>query len=626
MNKEKLKLQISDANAAYRSGNAIMTDAEFDALVEEFRKNWPDEYDEFRDSLNDSCAGNGKKVKHPNGIIMGSLDKLKNDDSAALSRFLTKYVSGKLSVSAKVDGISARITYKDGNLVQAATRGDGYEGVDITDKIAYVKGVMKSVPYEGEISIRGELVMLKGDCADETTNPRNVCAGIMNRKDWNKTDVSRISFVPYTVLDGNMTKAEQFSFLAAAGFNVAYNVELDCSDVNCDKLTEIAHLEHDYECDGLVLTASSAVNDMTKYRPANAMAFKINELSAVTRILDIDWVGPSKNGMINPVFVVEPVEIAGAIISRASAHNLDIIDSLGVKYGSEVEIVKANDIIPNVVSVLSNPPGAKDIVRPDICPCCGSRLVVDGINLRCMNPDCRDQKIYQVMHFIKKLGVMNASFKTLDKFGIDSYGKLLSFKADMSKKSETKFVDELKTKVFTKSPSDLFCALDIRDVGETLQRKIVDFYGWNVILESAKTGDLSVFANLPAGIGQITLDKFLSAYAANLSIVEKITSDVRYSYVENAVSAVKIVAEKKGSVCFTGKLNTMTRGQASEMAQKAGYEVKSSVTKGLTYLVTNDVGSGSSKNKKAHELGTKVISEDDFVKMVSNVESGVFDL
>lgn len=220
--------------------------------------------------------------------------------------------------------------------------------------------------------------------------------------------------------------------------------------------------------------------------------------------------------------------------------------------------------------------------------------------------------------FIKKMGVKDASFKTLRNFGIDSYEKLVAFVPNKKKKSETKLAAELASKVFSRPERGIFCALNIRDLGETLQNRIVDFYGW----ENVKTPGFA-FEGLPEGIGRVTLDKFVAALPENLKVVEMFAKDVRYSGGQ-AADVVKKPAPK-GSVCFTGALS-MPRGQASKMAESAGYEVKSSVTKGLTYLVTADPESGSSKNEKAKKYGTKVIGEADFLKLVDPNDGSVAEL
>ena len=599
-----------------------MSDAEFDAKMDVLKAAVPPaEYDSFRNSMHEGAIGYGVKRRHP--YIMGSLTKIKSTEPDVLGKFLKKYGGESVSVSAKVDGISCRLSYSDGRLVQAVTRGDGYEGFDVTDKAAYVNGILKELPGKETIDLRGELVILTGVDLGTETNPRNVCAGIMNRKDWLPDDVRKISFVAYTVLGGDLTKAEQFERLEKLGFDVAWHTSMKPSEMNAETLVSVAKAKHPYECDGLVLMGDSSKNE-AEYRPKNAMAFKINELRGTSRVINVSWDGPSKDGFFCPVAVVEGVEIGGAEIRRATLHNLDIMKALGVKYGDEVEIVKSGDIIPQVVSVIrSGPKTSKPIVLPDECPCCGSVLVRDGDSMRCVNPDCRAQKVGKMEHFTEKLDVANAAFKTLDALGIDSFESLLSFKADPSKKSQTRFEKELSDKVFSRSERELFCAVNIRDVGSKLLNRIIDFYGWDRIKESASLPDpKSAYEGLPYGIGEATMSKFFASFKDSLAAVEKIKADVRYRGA--SVEAPK--AAYKGSVCFTGSLATMGRKEASALAEKAGYEVKTSVSKGLTYLVTNTPDSGSSKNRKAQAFGTKIIDETQFLALIDDKQADISEL
>ena len=628
MNIEHLKTKIIEANTAYRSGTAIISDAEYDAMLEEYaRISSMAEYETFLNSLHETAG----KVKHP--FIMGSLSKLKVQEPETILDFISKHVSKNINVSAKVDGISCRLSYRNGHLISASTRGDGSFGEPLDDKIMFVKNVLPKISETISLDIRGELVITREDFETMTgfSNPRNACAGIMNRKTVEKDQISNVSFIAYTVLGPDYTKTEQFELLEKLGFVTAWHKSFDCkkfiNDNLVDKLAEYALQELPYEIDGVVVSDDDYMNE-DKYRPDAQAAVKTNTMSAVTTVLDVEWVGPQKDGGFNPVAVLEPVELGGAMISRATIHNLDFIAMMGIKYGSKVEIVKSGDIIPAIVKVLENSKNTADIEIPDTCSCCGSKLVRDGVNMRCMNSECRDQKIFKVMHFIKKLGVMNASFKTLDNFGIDSYDKLLSFVPDKKYKSQVKFYGELYDKVFSRSRKDIFCALNMRGVGETLQNKIVEHLGLDLIERSITEGP-DVFGNrtsvLPNGIGQIIMDKFLAECSGNADIMLKFTTDSRWH--GNTEIVVK-KTEIKGSVCFTGSLNTMSRSAAAKLAESAGYEVKSGVSKGLTYLVTNDTTSGSSKNKKAATLGVSVIDEKKFLELVRNdaVETDILEM
>lgn len=624
MNADQLKEKLIEANKTYRNGKPIMSDQEFDALLEEYEKLVSaDVYNAFRNTMHEVKG----KIKHP--FVMGSLDKLKVQEPDAIHKFLKEHITTKLNVSAKVDGISCRLHFENGMLTQASTRGDGEFGQDLTDKIKFVKNVVVQIPEKSTVDIRGELVIFRDDFAEMTgfANPRNACAGIMNRVDFDENDVSHVTFVPYTVLGQKFTKAEQFKRLEDWGFASAWHKSFALSyftdkglDI-VDELFKYATQDLPYEIDGAVISDDSYRNE-DQYRPDAQVAVKTNTLSAETTLVDVVFDGPSVYGQHVPVAIVEPVNLGGAMISRASLHNLDYIDSMGLMYGCKVRITKRGDIIPQIEEVVDAPEIGAAIELPKICNCCGSELVRDGVNLRCMNEDCEDQKVYQIEHFIKKLGVMHTSFKSLKNMHIDSIDALLAFNADKKYKSETKFATELSEKMFTRSKTDLFCSLTMKDVGETLSNKIISHYGWEFIestLNSDNAAKLFAEKTLPEGIGQITLDKFLADYKKNYSLVMKIINDVRYHYTD---TDVKVTSSKKNgqSVCFTGALNTMGRKEASKLAEEAGFEVKGGVSKGLTYLVTNDTGSGSSKNRKAQQLGTKIINEDQFLELVKKTE------
>lgn len=353
MNIIGLKNRIVNANNLYRLGVPILSDKEFDDLLEEYESLVSkSEYNIFRNSLHEKVG----KIKHP--FVMGSLDKVKYDEPDKLYKFINDYVKTTLNISAKIDGISCRLYYHKGILKCASTRGDGYFGEDITNKISYVKFIPKQIDTNIEdLNIRGELVILKSDfeCMTDFSNARNACAGIINRKEFNKDDVSKISFIGYSILGNNLTKVEQFSILKQLGFNVAWNKDISVKNsLEIPKmLFDYATIEHEYETDGLVICDSKSYNEES-YRPDSCTAFKINQLIGKTRLIDIIWQGPSKDGKFSPIGVVEPIELGGSIINKVTLNNIDYILELGIKYGSFVEICKRGDIIPAIVRVIDN--------------------------------------------------------------------------------------------------------------------------------------------------------------------------------------------------------------------------------------------------------------------------------
>lgn len=621
-NIEDLKEQIVKANEAYRLGESIMTDSQYDSLLDELKEQISiEEFNMFSETLHEKSG----KVKHP--FVMGSLNKLKTSEPDTIKKFFDKHIKNKLNISAKVDGISCRLRYsKDGKLISASTRGDGYQGESLTDKIIYVQGVLETIDStiigNEVLDLRGELVILRDDFANMSgfANPRNACAGIMNRKEWNKEDVSKVTFVAYTILGNKYSKSEQFNILEKLGFNVAWHLDqkYDSSDFSSlmDMLIEKANSFFDYEIDGLVVCDSEYKNE-SKYKPDDCVAIKTNTLDALTHVIDISFEGPQKNGAFIPVAILEPVELGGSVISRASCHNLDYIKEKNIKYGSLVKILKSGDIIPYIVEVVDNSKST-EIEFPTECSCCGEKLVLDdnGLNLCCPNKECKDQILQQLTLFIKKLDVKSASTATLKNFGLETFKSLVDFRPDQKYKSQVKLFDELNEKVFTKSRQDLLAAMNFNGLAEKQVNKIVDFYGFDNIEKDSYIG-------YPDGIADLTLNKFREDVRKNLELVDLFIKDPRY---KAPIKKEKTISNGM-SVCFTGKLYTMTRNEASELAIKCGFEVKNSVTKGLTYLVTNDTTSGSSKNKKAKELGTKIIDEETFIKLTSNnVESDVFEI
>ena len=233
--------------------------------------------------------------------------------------------------------------------------------------------------------------------------------------------------------------------------------------------------------------------------------------------------------------------------------------------------------------------------------------------MRCVNKSCKDQVISQITQFIKKLGCKHSSDATLDKLNIHSFDSLVKFSPNKKYKTQVKLYEELLKNVFTRSKQELLAATNFIGLSETLINKIVDFYGFENI-EAGK------YVGLPSGVGELTLQKFKDSILENLEIVNKFINDSRYNCSRISLdSADSNKSIKNGmSVCFTGKLFTMTRNEASKKAEAAGFEVKGGVNKGLTYLVTNDSNTNSNKGKTARKLGIQIISENEFLTIVNN--------
>ena len=274
---------------------------------------------------------------------------------------------------------------------------------------------------------------------------------------------------------------------------------------------------------------------------------------------------------------------------------------------------------------------AKNFGAPVVCPSCGSKLVLEGVDIVCVNDDCGEKKLNAMNVFLKKLKIKNVDVATLRNFNIYDFKDLLVPVAkNESRKILVKLSEELNAKLFTLPAKNLFCAMNFKGLSEILLNKIIDWCSWTFIENNIKAGNLekavrdyAAINGLPMGIGEITLEKFIASAEKNFKNVELITSDSRYC--GNVVS-VQVRPKTGISICFTGALETMGRTKAAEKAVEAGFEVKSGVSKGLTYLVTNDTESGSSKNKKAKALGTKIINEKEFLKLLGMYNSNLENL
>ena len=362
---KELISKVVEANSKYREGIPIMTDQEYDDLLEQL-KGLMDEskFEELMSTLNEGAieTNSDGKVKHP--FILGSMTKIKAEEPVEVKKWIGENIKTKMSISAKVDGISSRATFKDGKLVGLYSRGDGQFGMDYTDKSGFVKGLPSMLPYKFTGEVRGELVIFKSDfegIKDKYKNPRNACAGICNRKmgdkKFNVDELRLVSFVPYTILGYEYTKEEQFAILEKLGFNVAKNFTIDKSEIKDDindvlfKQTTDWTESLDYEIDGLIICDINWKNE-DKYRPDRARAFKINQSSAVTKIIGFDWGTPSENGRMVPVALLEPVQIAGTTVKRVTCNNVSFLEKMGIEIGKTVRVCKRGEIIPAVEEVL----------------------------------------------------------------------------------------------------------------------------------------------------------------------------------------------------------------------------------------------------------------------------------
>lgn len=629
-----LKHKITAANKAYREGNTIMSDIEFDTLCEELQKLLSiEEWAVFRSTLFETAG----KVKHP--YAMGSLSKMKYEEPEAVCTWINEHVENALNVSAKVDGISLRVRYENGKIVSGTTRGNGTKGENVTDKILVVRSIPHEIDLPGIIDIRGELVMFENDFeeyADKYANPRNFVAGIFGRKEITN-DLSKISFVAYTIFGKQFTKKEQFEILERNRFTTAWHKSFPIAELQVktargfqnfnDELRSYVKQRLPYGIDGLVLSDDDYRNENVLI-PEGQVAFKVNESTAETTVIDVQWGEPSKNGRLSPVAILEKVEIAGTSVSHATLNNLDFIEKMGVKYGSKVLVSKQGEIIPTIVKVLENPENTVEIIPPSNCPICNAPLMRDGVDLRCENPKCGSKQLAEVTSFIRKFDVKHSAKKQLDNFGIKTIDDLIAFLPNQKYKSEVTLYNEICEKIFTASPKKIFCAMNFKGLAEIQLGKILDKYSfdWIMNLKLLDSEKKQMLSDLPVGIGEKSIEIFWNSLFDAIENTRKILLDSRHHYDASKTKEFVKNDSSKGSICFTGTLDSMGRKEAQKLAESVGFEVKNGVNRGLTYLVIADPNSQSSKANKAREFGTKLLSEKEFLDMCKCEEQNLDNL
>lgn len=273
----------------------------------------------------------------------------------------------------------------------------------------------------------------------------------------------------------------------------------------------------------------------------------------------------------------------------------------------------------------------KKYCAPVVCPSCRAKLIIDGVDLRCPNPECDSKQLASVASFIRKFEVKHSAKKQLDNFGIKTIDDLLAFLPNQDYKSEVTLYNELNEKLFTASPQKIFCAMNFKGLAEVQLGKIIEHYhfDWIMGLRFTEEEKAHMLSSLPAGIGEKSIDTFWESAPEAIKYTQKIVCDSRYHYVAPLDDGTNVSSKpsgSRGSICFTGALETLTRNDAQKLATESGFEVKGGVTKGLTYLVMADPNSQSGKARKARELGTKLLSEKEFLAMCKNEEQSLEEL
>jgi len=612
---------------SYYNAEAEISDAEFDALWDELKELSPQS--EVLKKVGTGYSVDGfPKVKHL--IPMGSQDKASNPQE--FIKWFDKQKNKKFLVQYKLDGASLELQYEKGILVRAVTRGDGNKGDDITANAEKMQGVVTKLELAFTGGIRGEVIMTHevwNNKYQSKANCRNAANGIMRRKDGEGCEnLSLIVYDAAATGDDAFFKDEKqkLAWLGKKGFNTTETVSFCTAQeiINYRDETAKKRDKLPFDIDGLVVKDIELdMDDLRKARPEKQIAFKFELETAFSILREVIW---SESGATyTPIGVVDPVRLAGTTVKRANLNNPGLIRSMGLKIGSTVSVVKRGEIIPKIegLAPVSKESELSEIIFPGICAVCNTELVDANTRLYCPNPECPKRLLHRLEKWVSVLDIRELGDKLLEQLfekGVTQIHQLYELKAEelaeydrMGEISAAKVIRHIQTKR-SLSLAVFVAGFDFEGVAETTIEKIA-LAGFDTLekIRGAKAEDLSAIYSL----GDITarvITEGLKECAQEMDAVLK----------TGVITIVQAPADSSSqplrgkSFCFTGELKTMKRGEAEEKIKLLGAQAKASVVKGLSYLVTNDPSSGSSKNKKATELGVEIIDEEEFLAMLES--------
>jgi DNA ligase (NAD+) len=620
-----LAASISFFNTAYRSGQPAISDEEYDMALEQYRGMVsPDDYAAFARTLTEV----GGDVKHP--YIVGSLKKVKFGEGklmpwvqkhASQSRTVGGVAHPSLLLMAKINGLSYVASYVDGVFHRGSTRGDGYFGREISNKLCWILPPKLSKPVT--MDIRGEITLSGEDHIElGFRNRLNGSVGLINRDNAGIDDISKLKGYAYQIKSGHMADAtlyEQLMELLVLGFKLPeFAPAVAVGLIAPDKVEEhLAGILADwksrsvYDIDGLVICGMDYILE-DEFYPEGLVAFKVNQEAVPTTVLDIEW-NVSKNGTVKPVVIISPIEIKGSTVGRVTGYNAQWLLDNGIGAGTLVGVIKSGDIIPKIIEIYQAAP----VVFLGECPCCGTSLDKIGVDLVCTSEFCGAQGVKEVESFLVKLGVDGTKSTTLENLGIQSFEALLSWRPDVKYKGQTNLYAELEAKAFNAPADKIFSAMLFDGFGRKMVGKLIEFYGSLAeascaVREVAAAETREGFA-LPEGFTDWNISKAAPSWMRNLDQMEAICADPRYRKPAVAAKVVGGVLEGK-SFLFTGTIS-MPRKQAEALVTGNGGTIASGVSKTLSYLVAGEAA--GSKLDKATKLGIAILTEQEFKGMVA---------
>ena len=579
------------------------------------------------------------KQTHPSPML--SLDKTKQVDE------LSSWLGGKEGLlSWKMDGLTVVLTYENGELLNAVTRGNGVVGEVITNNAKVFKNLPVNIPFKGRMVLRGEAIITYSEFKkinallseeEQYKNPRNLCSGSVRQLNNEITAKRNVELYAFTLVeaegvDFKNSQQNKMEFMKEQGFQtVEYKVVTAKNIYETVEWFSEKVKTNDFPSDGLVLlyddiSYGESLGSTAKF-PRNAIAFKWADETAQTKLTEVEW-SASRTGLINPVAIFEPVELEGTTVSRASVHNISIVKVLKLGIGDTIEVYKANMIIPQIAQNLTKS-GSLEI--PDKCPVCGEKTSIHKENdvevLFCENPDCLAKKIKSISLFVSRdaMNIDGMSEATIEKFiskgflhELADLFKLNRYKDEIismdgfGEKSYEKLVKAAETAKITTTAKFIY-SLGIANIGLSNAKMVCRAFSND--LEKIRHASIDELVEID-GVGEIIAESFVKFFANenNNHMVDDLLDIVMLEDEENDNAN-----DMEGmNFVITGSVNHFSnRSEVKELIEGRGGKVTGSVTSKTKYLINNDSTSNSSKNKKAKELGVQIITEDEFIDMFS---------
>ncbi len=645
--KELVELLNKAGRAYYQEDREIISNYEYDKLY--------DELEALEEETGITLAGSptvsvgyeavNALPKETHETPMLSLDKTKEIE------VLKNFVGNQKTVlSWKMDGLTIVLTYQDGKLKKAVTRGNGIVGEVITNNAKVFKNVPLQIAYQGELILRGEAIISYSDFEKinkqiedvdaKYKNPRNLCSGSVRQLNNEITAKRNVYFYAFSLVraegvDFNNSRACQFEWLKTQGFDIVEYRMVDSKNLEetiqyfSDKIST-----NDFPSDGLValyddIAYGDSLGSTAKF-PRNAFAFKWKDEIRETTLKEIEW-SPSRTGLINPVAIFEPVELEGTTVSRASVHNISILKELELGIGDRIEVYKANMIIPQIAENLTR---SGNLTIPEFCPVCKEPTKIQKSNdvevLICTNPECQAKKIKSFTLFVSRdaMNIDGLSEATLEKFILNGFIKefgdiyeLEHYKDAIiemdgfGEKSYENLIENIKKSSHTTLPR-LVYALGIANIGVANAKVLCKEFDYD--LQKLMQADEETISQIE-GIGSV-IAKSVTDYFKNEKNQRKLEHLLTYLTFEKMKIETGNPLSGKQFV-ITGSVNQFeNRNAMKEFIENRGGKVNGSVSKKTDYLINNDTESSSSKNKKAKELGIPILSEEDFLKLAESVQ------